>query len=242
MGVRVPAVRAVRDLQGPDKAQVAVRQDALPGLPGAEPFERLRLHPQLVSQRLAGPMRVRESHHDDLVLVRVRPLERLGNLDPPALADLGRARRAARLGTDHQAAVEGVTVLLGAMDMHCPVKRRVQALGRLVVVPGVLEAQRRTTSQQQLPGVALELIAVSTGLRTLRRRPLGGLREGGGRGFGVGTKGSAFGLAGAAARRTQKLPWKPLERLRIAQLSAYLMERITGLECHLPAPGRAGRT
>lgn len=187
----VPAVRTVRDLQGPDQSQVAIWQDALPGLPGAEALERLGLHLELVSQRLAGAVRMSEGHHHDLLLVRVRPLKRLCDLDPPALADFRGTRRAPRFATDHQPAIERRPMLLGAVDVHLPVERRVQALSSLVVVASVLEAQGLAPGQQQLPRIALELVPISP-----RLRPFGGCQQGGGRGFGVGTKGAAFGLAG----------------------------------------------
>ena len=107
--------------------------------------------------------------------------------------------------------------------MNLPVERRVQALGRFVVIASVLKTQRLSASQQQLPRVALKFEPFSP-----RLRPLGGFQQGGGRGFGVGTKvgRSAPSCAGchAAARQAHELARTALKGCRVAQLGANLLE------------------
>ncbi|MDN6337225.1 MAG: hypothetical protein L0J67_11440 [Halomonas sp.] len=91
---------------------------------------------------------MRERDHHDFFTVRMRPLKRLCNLDPPALGNFSRADRATWLTTDHQPAVESRTVLLRPMDMHALIVRREKTLGGLVVVSPVMEPQSRATSRQ----------------------------------------------------------------------------------------------
>ena len=88
MGVGMPSISPVRDLQRPDKAlEAPVCLHGVPWPALAQPLECISLARQQIAQALPGLMREGERDHNDLVALPFSPVDGLLDLWPPALLD-----------------------------------------------------------------------------------------------------------------------------------------------------------